>query len=63
MTLDISNVDKFVENNPNARWESWDIVLFEPDSAAESSPDGTWHNGQWGYQRRIAVNSDGTWTI
>lgn len=68
--LDISglkNSHRFVREQRalgnDVRWDGWDIVFFRPADHAIHSRDGAFRNGVWGFDNRVEVNSEGTWSI
>lgn len=61
--LDYKAAHRFVDNNPNVRWEGWDMIIFKDSPAAASKVDGRYHNGKWGFESRISVDNDGRWRV
>ncbi len=46
----------------DVRWDGWDIVFFRPSDIGRHSVDGAFR-GQWGFENRFEVNSEGKWSI
>lgn len=69
VVLNYNNVDKFVaeqnELGNDVRWEEWNLVFFRKsrNDAGWSKREGAYRNNNWGFQNRIAVDSDGKWRI
>lgn len=51
----------------DVRWEGWDIVFRRVPNGNQGDPmlstDGVYHEGNWCFQNRFSVNSEGKWEI
>lgn len=67
LNLDIKAAHRLVREQRVAgndvRWDGWDIVFFRPADHAIHSKDGAFREGQWGFDNRVVVNSEGKWSI
>lgn len=67
MNLDIKSAHRVVREQQQAGndvvWDGWDIVFYRPAPQAVYSKDGVWRNGQWSFENRVTVNSEGMWKI
>lgn len=67
LNLDIKAAHKLVRDQRAAgndvRWDGWDIVFFRPAAHAIHSKEGAFRNGEWGFDNRVKVNSEGLWNI
>lgn len=67
LNLDIKAAHRLVREQKAAgndvRWDGWDIVFFRPADYAIHSTDGAFRNGQWGFDNRVVVNSEGIWSV
>ena len=67
LNLDIKAAHRVVREQRalgnDVRWDGWDIVFFRPSDLGRNSKDGAFRNGQWGFDNRVVVNSEGIWEI
>lgn len=67
LNLDIKAAHRVVREQRamgnDVRWDGWDIVFFRPADHAIHSKDGAFRNGQWGFDNRVVVNTEGIWEI
>jgi len=63
MNLTLSEAEVFVENNPNAKWDGWNIMLYTPNPNAFMRKAAGFHNGQWCLKATIAPNQEGRYVI
>jgi hypothetical protein len=67
LEFDIKSAHRMVKQQELAgndvRWEGWDIVFFRPAEHGRNSVDGAFRNGEWGFDNRVAVNSEGKWLV
>jgi hypothetical protein len=61
--MTLQQAESFVDNNPNAEWNGWDLVVYSKDSSAQYSPKGVKRNGEWYKQKVIAVSEKGTYFV
>lgn len=61
--MTLQQAEAFVESNPNAEWNGWEIVLFNKDYSAQYSPRGVKRNGEWYKKKVIAVNEKGKYLV
>jgi hypothetical protein len=47
----------------DVEWQGWDIVFYRPADHAIHSVDGAFRNGQWAFENRVVVNSEGIWEV
>ena len=63
----LREAEKFVRRQKrlgaDVRWEGWEIVFHRPADSAYFSKHGRFNSGQWGFENRVAVGSDGTWKV
>lgn len=63
----LRRAEKFVGEQRNAgndvRWDGWDMVFFRPSELGITSAHGVFHNGEWGFDNRVVVDTDGVWAI
>ena len=64
----LKQAERFVKNQRAAgndvRWEGFsDIVFFRPSPRGEFSKDGAFRNGEWGFDNRVTVDSNGVWEV
>lgn len=67
LNLDIKAAHRLVREQRaignDVRWDGWDIVFFRAADNGIHSKDGAFRNGQWGFDNRSVVNSEGIWSI
>ena len=67
LEFDIKSAHRMVTRQKAAgndvRWEGWDIVFFRPSEKGEHSPQGAFRGGEWGFDNRVVVNSEGKWIV
>lgn len=63
--LNLASAEEFVKRTKNARWEAWDIIVFERQPRAFMSTEGRYdrRTGRWGVEQRISPDSNGNWTV
>ena len=63
----LREADKFVSRQKSLgndiRWDNYDIVFHRPSEQGIYSKDGAFRNGVWGFENRVAVADDGTWSV
>lgn len=47
----------------DVKWDGWDIVFYRADPAARTSKHGVWRNGEYAFENRFSVNSEGIWKV
>lgn len=67
LEFDIKSAHRMVNTQKAAhndvRWDGWDIVFFRPADHAIHSKDGAFRDGEWGFDNRVVVNSEGKWLV
>ncbi len=65
MLLSLKNAEAYVAKTPNARWESWTIVIHRPRAGAEYKSYGRYNRetNKWGTELRIEPNSKGMYSL
>lgn len=62
--IDYNGIEDFVKTlvrrGVDARWDGWDVVIFNKDPQAMRSKFGVWHDG-FGFESRISPGSNGYW--
>lgn len=65
--FDIKQAHKMVNQQRavgnDVEWQGWDIVFYRPAPHAIYSPNGAFRNGQWAFENRVEVNSEGLWAV
>lgn len=63
----VRDAERFVNRQKSAggdvRWDNYDLVFFKPRPKAIYSRHGVFRNGEYGYEERVPVASDGTWSV
>ena len=63
-TLNFKQAHQFVtKSNGRFYWDGWTICKFTPKSAGAMSVKGIFRSGRWGFESRIEVADDGTWSV
>lgn len=61
------HAEKFVSQQQvlgnDVRFDNYDIVFFKPAPNAFYSRAGRFRNGQWGYENRFEIGTDGKWRV
>lgn len=67
LNLDIKAVHRLYREQKalgnDVEWDGWDLIFYRPADHAMLSTDGVWRNGQYAFANRVAVNSEGIWSI
>jgi hypothetical protein len=67
LNLDIKSAHRMVREQRAADndvwWEGWTIHFFRPAEHAMHSTDGIFRKGEWGFDNRVEVNSEGIWEV
>lgn len=63
LKLDYDAVHRFVEGYEHARWDGWDVLLWNETPSGATRQNGAFVNGKWGIQRRISPNAEGKWVL
>lgn len=62
---DLVQANKILKRKNNHRlfWEGYDLVEFIPSKRAERDPEGIFHDGEYGFVKRISISKDGNWVV
>lgn len=61
--MTLKQAESWVEDNPNAEWDGWDIHLYAKDNSAHMSTNGVYRNGEWCKRKIIAANERGMYVV
>lgn len=67
MILTVDSADDIVAEASTPKrqvyWDGWEIKIFRPSDRAWNKSTGRFRNGHWGFESRIPVSADGTWSV
>lgn len=58
-----ANKALFKRNKHKLFWDGYTLVEFIPSKRAERDPQGAFHDGEYGFTKRIEVSKNGTWIV
>lgn len=61
--MTLQQAESWVDANPDAEWEGWDIHIFTRDDSAPLSTSGVFRNNKWYKRKIIAVNERGMYVV
>jgi hypothetical protein len=56
-------IDTFVDNHPNMRFNGWDVEVLRMNPMAWSKPNGVIVDGKWYTKATVSPNSRGQWVF
>ena len=63
-TMNYKQAHQFVDRSKSRfYWDGWTLCKFTPKAAGAMSKDGVYRFGRWGFESRVEVGHDGTWSV